>query len=155
MCLTTRTSHASRPRSIPDCRSGFCFPIRTARGVVGAIEFLADDPHEPDEELLATTESLGSQIGQFVERSRAEEAMREREARHTAILEATLDCIVTIDDRGRVVEFNPAAEETFGYRADEVIGREMADLIVPQHLRDQHRAGFTRYLETEEAHILG
>jgi len=136
-------------------RSGFCFPIRTARGVVGAIEFLADDPHEPDEELLATTESLGSQIGQFVERSRAEEAMREREARHTAILEAALDCIVTIDDRGRVVEFNPAAEETFGYRAEEVIGREMADLIVPQHLRDQHRAGFTRYLETEEAHILG
>jgi PAS domain S-box-containing protein len=136
-------------------RSGFCFPIRTARGVVGAIEFLADDPHEPDEELLATTESLGSQIGQFVERSRAEEAMREREARHTAILEAALDCIVTIDDRGRVVEFNPAAEETFGYRAEEVLGREMADLIVPQHLRDQHRAGFTRYLETEEAHILG
>ncbi|MET0201170.1 MAG: PAS domain S-box protein, partial [Gaiellaceae bacterium] len=72
-----------------------------------------------------------------------------------AILEAALDCIVTIDDRGRVVEFNPAAEETFGYRAEEVIGREMADLIVPQHLRDQHRAGFTRYLETEEAHILG
>jgi PAS domain S-box-containing protein len=136
-------------------RSGFCFPIRTARGAVGAIEFLADDPHEPDEELLATTESLGSQIGQFVERSRAEEAMREREARHTAILEAALDCIVTIDDRGRVLEFNPAAEETFGYRAEDVIGHEMADLIVPQHLRDQHRAGFTRYLETEEAHILG
>ena len=122
--------------------------------MVGAIEFLADDPHEPDEELLATTESLGSQIGQFVERSRAEEAMRDREARHTAILEAALDCIVTIDDRGRVVEFNPAAEETFGYPAEEVMV-EMADLIVPQHLRDQHRAGFTRYLETEEARILG
>jgi PAS domain S-box-containing protein len=135
--------------------SGFCFPIRTARGVVGAIEFLADDPHEPDEELLATTESLGSQIGQFVERSRAEEAMREREARHTAILEAALDCIITIDDRGRVLEFNSAAEETFGYRAGDVIGHEMAELIVPQHLRDQHRAGFARYLETQEARILG
>src|SRR5262245_64118723 len=49
-------------------RSGFCFPIRTARGVVGAIEFLADDPHDPDEELLASTESLGSQIGQLIER---------------------------------------------------------------------------------------
>jgi PAS domain S-box-containing protein len=135
--------------------SGFCFPIRTARGVVGAIEFLADDPHEPDDELLATTESLGSQIGQFVERSRAEEAMREREARHTAILEAALDCIITIDDRGRVLEFNAAAEETFGYRAEDVIGREMAELIVPRHLRDQHRAGFARYLETEEARVLG
>jgi len=136
-------------------RAGFCFPIRTARGVVGAIEFLDSDPHEPDEELLATTESLGSQIGQFVERSRVEEAMRAREARHTAILESALDCIITIDDRGRVLEFNSAAEQTFGLRAEDVVGREMAALIVPPHLRDQHRAGFTRYLETGEARLLG
>jgi PAS domain S-box-containing protein len=136
-------------------RAGFCFPIRTARGVVGAIEFLDSEPHEPDEELLATTESLGSQIGQFVERSRAEEAMREREARHAAILESSLDCIITIDDRGRVLEFNSAAEKTFGFRAEDVIGREMSELIIPPHLRDQHRAGFTRYLATGEARILG
>jgi PAS domain S-box-containing protein len=135
--------------------AGFCFPIRTARGVVGAIEFLDSDPHEADEELLATTESLGSQIGQFVERSRAEEAMREREARHAAILESSLDCIITIDDRGRVLEFNSAAEKTFGFRAEDVVGREMAELIVPPHLREQHRAGFARYLETGEARILG
>jgi PAS domain S-box-containing protein len=135
--------------------AGFCFPIRTARGVVGAIEFLAGGPHEPDEELLATAESLGGQIGQFVERSRAEEAMREREARHAAILESSLDCIITIDDRGRVLEFNSAAEETFGFPAEDAIGREMAALIVPPHLREQHRAGFARYLESGEAHILG
>jgi PAS domain S-box-containing protein len=135
--------------------AGFCFPIRTARGVVGAIEFLDSEPHEPDEELLATTESLGSQIGQFVERSRAEEAMRVREARHAAILESSLDCIITIDDRGRVLEFNSAAEETFGVRAEDAVGREMAALIVPPHLREQHRAGFARYLETGETHILG
>jgi PAS domain S-box-containing protein len=135
--------------------AGFCFPIRTARGVVGAIEFLDSEPHEADEELLATTESLGSQIGQFVERSRAEGAMRQREARHAAILESALDCIITIDDRGRVLEFNSAAEKTFGLRAADVVGREMAQLIVPPHLRDQHRAGFARYLETGEAHILG
>ena len=135
--------------------AGFCFPIRTARGVVGAIEFLTSKLQEPDEELLATTESLGSQIGQFVERSRAEAAMREREARHGAILESALDCIVTIDDRGRVVEFNAAAEQTFGYEAEEVVGREMAEIIVPPSLREEHRAGFGRYLETGEARILG
>ncbi len=136
-------------------QAGFCFPIRTARGVVAAIEFLDSEPHEADEELLATTGSLGSQIGQFVERSRAEEAMRHREARHAAILESSLDCIITIDDRGRVLEFNSAAEETFGFRAEDVVGREMAELIVPPHLREEHRAGFTRYLETGEARILG
>jgi PAS domain S-box-containing protein len=136
-------------------RAAFCFPIRTARGVVGAIEFLAGDLREADDELLATTESLGSQIGQFVERSRAEQAIREREARHAAIFDSALDAIITIDDRGRVLEFNSAAEQTFGYQAEEIVGREMAELIVPAGLRDEHRMGFARYLETGEERILG
>ena len=135
--------------------AGFCFPIRTARGVVGAIEFLTRKLREPDEVLLATTESLGGQIGQFVERSRAEASMREREARHGAILESALDCIITIDDRGRVLEFNAAAEQTFGYVEKEIVGREMAELIVPPSLRDVHRMGFARYLQSGEAKILG
>jgi len=135
--------------------AAFCFPIRTARGVVGAIEFLTSSLQEPDDELLATTGSLGSQIGQFVERSRAEAAMREREARHGAILESALDCIITIDHNGRVLEFNSAAEQTFGYKADEIVSREMVEMLVPPGLRDQHRAGFARYLETGDARILG
>src|SRR5262245_4129137 len=135
--------------------AGFCFPIRTVRGVVGAIEFLTRELQEPDEELLATTESIGSQIGQFVERSRAEAAMREREARHGAILESALDCIVTIDRHGRVIEFNAAAEQTFGYKADEIVSREMVEMIVPPSLREEHRKGFARYLETGQGRILG
>jgi PAS domain-containing protein len=95
------------------------------------IEFLSDHPGDPDDELLATTETIGSQIGHFVERGRAEEAARGREARHAGILDSALDCIITIDDGGRVLEFNAAAERTFGYRADDIVGLEMAELIVP------------------------
>jgi PAS domain S-box-containing protein len=135
-------------------RAAFCFPIQSARGLSGAIEFLTGEAREPDDELLATMETLGSQIGQFVERSRLEKAEREREVRHSAILDSALDCIVTIDDRGRVLEFNAAAEQVFGYRADEVVGREMAELIVPPALRDQHRHGFARHLETGKSTLL-
>ena len=135
-------------------RAAFCFPIQSARGISGAIEFLAGEAREPDDELLTTMETLGSQIGQFVERHRLEQAEREREARHSAILDSALDCIVTIDDRGRVLEFNAAAEQVFGYRADEVVGREMAELIVPPSLRDLHRQGFAHHLETGESTLL-
>ena len=135
-------------------RAAFCFPIQSARGMAGAIEFMTAEAREPDDELLATMESLGSQIGQFVQRSRLEGAEREREARHSAILDSALDCIVTIDDRGRVLEFNAAAERVFGYGADEVVGREMAELIVPPALREQHRHGFARYLETGKPTLL-
>src|SRR5262245_15214598 len=135
--------------------AAFCFPIRTARGVVGAVEFMTHSLEGPDAGLIATTESLGSQIGQFAERGRAETAMREREARHGAILESALDCIITIDHKGRVLEFNSAAEQTFGYKADEIVSREMVEMIVPPGLRALHREGFARYLETSDPRILG
>ena len=74
---------------------------------------------------------LGSQVGQFVARRHAEEAVRASESRLRAMLEAALDAVVTMDAPGRVVGWNHAAETTFGYPASEVIGREMAELIVP------------------------
>lgn len=81
--------------------------------------------------------------------------LSEDEARHRAILEAALDCVVTIDHEGRVLEFNPAAERTFGYRRSEVLGRRIGDLIVPHRLRAEHLDGLERFVATGEGRILG
>jgi PAS domain S-box-containing protein len=135
-------------------RSGFAFPVASARGPLGAIEMYANRVHEPDEELLETMASLGSQLGQLIERRRAEREVRASNERRRAILDAALDCVITIDERGRVVEFNPAAERTFGYRSAEAIGREMAELIIPERLRTRHRDGFARLLATGEPKII-
>jgi PAS domain S-box-containing protein len=132
----------------------FCFPVRSARGMLGVIEFFTGELSEPDAELLATMSALGDQIGQAVERRRDAEALRANEARHRAMLDAALDCVVTMDHEGRVVDFNPAAERTFGFRAEEVVGHEMAELIVPPELRDHHRRGLARYLATEQPAVL-
>jgi PAS domain S-box-containing protein len=91
----------------------------------------------------------------ITERKRAEERLRQSEERMRAILESALDCIVTIDHQGRIVEFNPAAEKTFGYKREETIGHQMADLIIPPSLREPHQRGFTHYLSTGESHLLG
>jgi len=56
-----------------------------------------------------------------------------------ALVDGALDCMVAVDERGRVVEFNQAAERTFGYTADEAIGSELGDLIAPPDLRDEYR----------------
>jgi PAS domain S-box-containing protein len=64
----------------------------------------------------------------------------------TAVLAAALDAVVMMDGEGRVLHFNPAAERTFGYDASEVIGRDMAELIVPPTLREAHRRGLARHL---------
>jgi PAS domain S-box-containing protein len=77
------------------------------------------------------------------------------DARKGAILEAAFDCIITMDHRGLITEFNLAAERTFGYSRTQATGRELADLIVPPRLRDAHRQALARYTQTGESHILG
>ena len=73
----------------------------------------------------ATGIAQGDQLGQFIERKRAETAALKSEATHAAIMAAALDCIVTMDHEGRIVEFNPAAERMFGYARAEVLGRDL------------------------------
>jgi PAS domain S-box-containing protein len=137
-----------------DVHAAMCFPVRSNRGVVGAIEFFSEEWQKPDERLLECMDSLGSQIGQFVERRRGEAAVRHSEARMRAMLEAALDCVITMDAQGNVLEFNPAAERTFGYASTDAVGREMADLIVPPSLRERHRRGLARFLATEQPRVL-
>ena len=83
-----------------------------------------------------------------------ETALRASELRKSAILEASLDCLITIDERGRVVEFNPTAERTFGYAREEAVGRTMSELIVPPAMRAAHEAGMKRYLDTGHGPVL-
>ena len=70
------------------------------------------------------------------------------ESRTRAIVNAALDSIITIDHQGNVLEFNPAAEHTFGRRRQEVLGRQVSDLIIPPQDREAHHQGLRRYLMT-------
>ena len=88
-------------------------------------------------------------------RHKASLTLTESEARRAAILDTALDSVIAMDHEGRIVDFNPAAERTFGYRRDEVIGRTLAETIVPPSLRESHRRGLARYLETGEGPVLG
>ncbi|HKY70602.1 MAG TPA: PAS domain S-box protein, partial [Nitrospira sp.] len=89
------------------------------------------------------------------ERKRIDEAVRESEARTRAIFESALDALITMDADGRIQDFNPAAEQMFGYSHTEAIGRTVAELIIPPRLRERHREGLRRYLDTGEAAMLG
>jgi PAS domain S-box-containing protein len=73
----------------------------------------------------------------------------------SAYLAAALDCVILADSSGRVVEFNPAAERTFGYTREEALGRTLAELIVPPSLRERHNRAFARFAETREQRLFG
>jgi PAS domain S-box-containing protein len=67
---------------------------------------------------------------------RAEEALRESEERYRALAESANEAIITIDEHGKIVFFNRAAEPTYGYSADEVLGKVFI-FLVPERLRER------------------
>ena len=147
------------PRSAAAAQAGlhaaFAFPIVSQDRVLGVVEFFTEEASRTDAALLGIMAGLGRQIGASYDRLRAQEAVRSSEARKTAMLESALDCVVTMDAEGKVVEFNPAAEQTFGYRREEAVGQPLADLIIPPALRQRHWEGLEHYLKTGEGPILG
>jgi PAS domain S-box-containing protein len=75
-------------------------------------------------------------------------------ARARAILESALDCIISMDQRGRIIEFNPAAEKTFSCSSAEAVGKLLADVLFPPSSREKHRQGLADYLATGEIPLL-
>ena len=139
-----------------DCglHGGFAFPVRNAMGVVAVVECFTRRIEAPDPGLLQLAESLGHQIGQFLQRRRVETLLEENEERYATIVNGALDAIVAIDDHGLITEFNKAAERLFGHARADVIGREMANLFIPPAYRDAHRAGLRRQRDSGISRVL-
>ncbi len=81
------------------------------------------------------------------QRRQAEERLRAAEETYRVVAETASDGIVTIDDEGRITFVNPAAEQIFGYSADELWGVELA-MLMPERFREVHRAGLRLFLAT-------
>ena len=136
-------------------RVALAFPVVAPNAFIGVIELFSTDARAADVALEETFEEIGRHVGQFVARRRALEADLDAVRLSAAMVAVAIDCIITIDSEGRILEFNPAAERTFGYRRPDLLGKPMVDFIVPPSLRDAHRAGMARYLNTGEPHVLG
>src|SRR5207247_1778987 len=89
-----------------------------------------------------TLHNVGSQIGRFLKHRLAEEAVCESEARKAAILEAAVDAIITTDHKGRVIDFNPAAQRLLGRARQEAVGEEVGRVLVPSAADNGVLAGY-------------
>jgi len=90
----------------------------------------------------------------ITDRKRAEEALRAGEERMRLIVDTALDAVVTIDGAGAVTGWNPQADDIFGWHRDEVLGKPLAETIIPPQYREAHRRGLARYLQSGEAVVL-
>jgi diguanylate cyclase (GGDEF)-like protein/PAS domain S-box-containing protein len=118
------------------------FPVRSGRRVVGMIALHTWAPRDLDEGLLAVMNDVGSQIGEFVERKRAELALQESEKRMRSVLDNVSDGLATIEQSGLIESANPAVVKLFGYAEPELVGQQ-ADVLIAT----THRSAFVNYLE--------
>ena len=81
--------------------------------------------------------------------------LSDRDAIKSAMLSTALDAIITIDGEGLVQEYNHAAEQVFGFSYEEMIGKEMASLVIPERYREAHRQGMRMWHQTGEGPVLG
>lgn len=114
----------------------------------------SDDPARvwsaQERDVLAALTAL---LAHAIERAHGRHTLSE--ASRLAMLSSALDGIVTIDEAGQIVDFNPAAEAMFGFSREEVMGRPLGETIVPHGQREAHRAGMAHYLATGQSHVLG
>ncbi len=81
--------------------------------------------------------------------------LRESEQRMRATVDGALDCIVTMSADGTLTDFNPAAERIFGHRRADVVGRPLADVLIPPARRLAHAEGLARHLATGQSRVIG
>jgi PAS domain S-box-containing protein len=112
-----------------------------------------DALHEKDQAVEALDSAKRDLEVEVEERKFAQSEIVDRENRTCAILETVLDGIITIDDSGDIETINPAACRIFGYREDEIIGRNVK-VLMPEPYRGGHDGYLRKYIETGEAKII-
>src|SRR5438445_517329 len=124
----TRDSRAQRAAFGADAgiRGGFVFPVRSEGKVIGVLGFNSRQVRETDEGLLKAILVIGSQIGQFLERKRAEEEQR----RFRTAMDASADLMLLIDPTSlRYVDVNDAACRALGYSREELLTMGPPDIF--------------------------
>jgi diguanylate cyclase (GGDEF)-like protein/PAS domain S-box-containing protein len=130
-------------------------PIRAGAELIGVIALRLDTSREPGAALTRTIAMIASQVGQFIDRKQSEHAVHESEARKRAILDSALDCVITVDHDGRIIEFNPAAERAFGRSLAEVRGRGVTELLIPARLQEVAARTLRQCVGNDASGLLG
>jgi PAS domain S-box-containing protein len=101
---------------------------------------------------LGVGQIYGSDI---TERKQAEEALRDSEETFKAMLEAAQDAFIMIDDEGKVVHWNAAAEKMLGYEKEEILGKDLHLLLAPKHFHEAFHRGFKKFRVTGQGAAIG
>ncbi len=129
------------------------YPLLVESRMLGVIALFARHPLSLT--VLGDLEPIAGTIAQWLERRASEAALGASEVLKTAIINTSLDGFILMDHEGRIADWNSAAEEIFSAKKEDVLGKSLGEVVVPERLRERHAQGIARYVATREARILG
>lgn len=155
---------------LPNCRkicelnnisSIYMLPLKDAGEMFGALFIACDDSKAPGDNELRLLDELASNLSYGIQTLRMErervfamDKLAESEERSLAIVESAHDAIIAISDSGRITQFNPAAQDMFGYTLREALGADV-EIIIPERLRAQHSTSVRHFAKTRKGRIFG
>ena len=127
-----------------------------ARGeLIGGLSFGgAREQFQSPAEQISIVQEVAAQMAIAIADARLVDALRANEERIRLIIETSLETVITMDASGTITGWNPQAERVFGWTGQEVLGRNLADTIVPERDREAHRRGLRHFLATGVGPIL-
>ncbi len=123
----------------------------TARAVSDRRDYSVRAPRLGEAEFGLLTDAFNHMLGQIQGR---DQALSESEARVRAVLDSATSAVVVIDTGGGIIDWNARAGEMFGWPREEAIGRDLADFVMPERFREDHRRGMRHFLATGEGPVL-
>jgi PAS domain S-box-containing protein len=138
-----------RPRSI------FCLPLLRQTGLIGIIYLennLTSSVLAPAR--IAVIKLLATEAAMSLENLHLYSDLQERDTKTQRIIDSALDAVLSIDERGNVTEWNAQAEQMFGWKRDEAVGRTLSEMLIPQQYRNAHDEGLQHFLNTGEGPLL-
>ncbi|MES9967276.1 MAG: PAS domain S-box protein [Sedimenticola sp.] len=131
---------------------------------IGTLCIIDSEPREFSSDELSVLRDLADSVEAELERSYlietthslqvSEERLKDEKARTNAVLDTVIDAIITIDSKGCIESFNPAAERIFGYSADEVIGNNV-NCLMPSPYSEEHDGYLRRYQQSGQPRVIG
>ncbi len=132
-------------RNFHGIRGGAGIAIPQPAGVFGALLAYSNEERAFEEHEIGFLNATASLLGEALQRSRTEDALRRSQSRLTQLIAATLDAVITVDRNMTVIEWNPQAEAAFGVRSRDVVGRPLPNTVIPPSLYQIFEGVMERY----------
>jgi PAS domain S-box-containing protein len=134
-------------------KSYLCIPIKVKNEVLGVLSIMTQEYKEFSENEMRLLITFTELAGQAILRAHLYDLLKKSEEKYRTLIETSSDGIISMDEKGKIMFWNKAAQKMFGYSKEEIIGKPVT-ILIPEEYREEHIAGVRKILE-EKGHLKG